>query len=96
MNRLGNVIVPNSSYGEIIETVLLPALEDIRKERMEQTGLTGTELWKGFGTVELCCELGNRVCDENSLLFAPYSRGLAVGNKYVFFWHLRRTSSSIR
>ena len=25
--------------------------------------------------------------DENSLLFAPYSRGLAVGNKYVF-WHL--------
>ena len=69
LNRLGNVIVPNSSYGEIIENVVLPALEDIRKERMEQTGLTGTELWKGFGTVELCWELGNRVCDENSLLF---------------------------
>ena len=27
--RLGNVIVPNSSYGEIIEEVVMPALEDI-------------------------------------------------------------------
>ncbi|DAC15755.1 MAG TPA: hypothetical protein D7I01_06860, partial [Candidatus Poseidoniales archaeon] len=39
--RLGNVIVPTSSYGEIIESVVMPALEDIRKERLEQTGLTG-------------------------------------------------------
>ena len=45
LNRLGNVIVPNSSYGEIIERVVLPALEEIRTERIEQTGLSGTELW---------------------------------------------------
>ena len=69
LNRLGNVIVPNSSYGEIIEKVVLPALEDIRNDRIKQTGLSGTELWKGFGTVELCWELGNRVCDEKSILF---------------------------
>ena len=41
--RLGNVIVPNASYGEIIEAVVLPVLEDIRKigllklEKKEQT-----------------------------------------------------------
>ena len=68
LNRLGSVIVPNSSYGESIEAVVMPALEDIRSERIESTGLSGTELWKGFGTVELCWELGRRVCDENSIL----------------------------
>ena len=69
LNRLGNVIVPNSSYGEIIEEVVLPALEGIRKDRMDDTGLIATELWKGFGTVELCWELGRRVCDKNSILY---------------------------
>ena len=41
--RLGNVIVPNASYGEIIEAVVLPVLEDIgmtdlqKPEKKEQT-----------------------------------------------------------
>ena len=35
--RLGNVIVPNSSYGEIIEAVVLPVLEDIRNDRLKET-----------------------------------------------------------
>ena len=32
------------SSGKIIEKVVLPALEDIRNERIKQTGLSGTEL----------------------------------------------------
>ena len=36
--RLGNVIVPNASYGEIIEKMVLPVLEDIRNDRLAETG----------------------------------------------------------
>ena len=51
--RLGNVIVPTSSYGEIIEAVVMPALEEIRTERLAETGLTGADAWLGFGSIHL-------------------------------------------
>ena len=54
--RLGNVIVPNSSYGEIIEEVVMPALEDIYQSRLEETGLTGADAWIGFGSIHLVWE----------------------------------------
>ena len=47
--RLGNVIVPNASYGEIIEAVVLPVLEDIYNDRLAQTEKTGADAWIGFG-----------------------------------------------
>jgi len=65
LNRLGNVIVPNECYGEIIETVVLPWLEDIEAERTEE--LSGNP-WLGFGSVELCWAMGDRIEDEGSLL----------------------------
>lgn len=61
LNRLGNVIVPNASYGEILEATVLPVLEDIRRDRMERTGLEGPALWHGFGSIELIWELGDRL-----------------------------------
>jgi len=65
LNRLGNVIVPNECYGEIIETVVLPWLEDIEAERTaEKSG----NPWLGFGSVELCWAMGDRIEDEGSLL----------------------------
>ena len=65
LNRLGNVIVPNECYGEIIEAVVLPWLEDIEAERTaEQSG----NPWLGFGSVELCWAMGDRIEDEGSLL----------------------------
>jgi len=65
LNRLGNVIVPNECYGEIIEAVVLPWLEDIEAERTaEQPG----NPWLGFGSVELCWAMGDRIEDEGSLL----------------------------
>ncbi|MEC7484295.1 MAG: deoxyhypusine synthase family protein, partial [Candidatus Thermoplasmatota archaeon] len=51
--RLGNVIVPNASYGEIIEAVVMPALEDIYNDRLKETGKTGADAWIGFGSIHL-------------------------------------------
>ena len=65
LNRLGNVIVPNECYGEIIEAVVLPWLEDIEAER---TAEQPSNPWLGFGSVELCWAMGDRIEDEGSLL----------------------------
>jgi deoxyhypusine synthase len=35
LNRLGNVIIPNECYGEILEQVVLPWLQEIEAERRE-------------------------------------------------------------
>ena len=59
--RLGNVIVPNSSYGEIIEAVVMPALEEIYQDRLKETGKTGADAWIGFGSIHLVWELGKQV-----------------------------------
>ena len=67
--RLGNVIVPTSSYGEIIEAVVMPALEDIRKERLEETGLSGADAWVGFGSIHLVWALGEKIGTEDSLIY---------------------------
>lgn len=70
VNRLGNVLVPNSSYGEILEAKLRPLLAEWTK---------GT---KHFGTRELCAKLGewagrepNR---EQSLLYWAHRNGIPV------------------
>ena len=64
--RLGNVIVPNSSYGEIIEEVVMPVLEDIYNDRLKETGKTGADAWIGFGSIHLVWELGKRICQIGS------------------------------
>ena len=95
LNRLGNVIVPNECYGEIIEAVVLPWLEDIEAERTaEQSG----NPWLGFGSVELCWAMGDRIEDEGSLLhWAAKHRipivipGLSdgsIGSQSVSYTHL--------
>lgn len=66
--RLGNVIVPTSSYGEVIERVVMPALEDIREERLATTGKTGADAWLGFGSIHLVWALGERIGTEDSLI----------------------------
>ena len=66
LNRLGNVIVPNECYGEILEQSVLPWLEEIEKERR---GINPENPWHGFGSVELCWAFGDRIEDENSLLY---------------------------
>ena len=65
LNRLGNVVIPNECYGEILERVLLPWLSEIEDERKSKDG---DNPWRGFGSVELCWAIGDRIEDENSLL----------------------------
>ena len=76
--RLGNVIVPNSSYGEIIEEVVMPALEDIYQSRLEETGLTGADAWIGFGSIHLVWELGKRLGKEDSLIYWAWKNKIPV------------------
>ena len=59
LNRLGNVLVPNDSYGIIIEKKILPMLEALYKEGKKEVS-----------TTELCREIGLRCCNDvfNSVL----------------------------
>ena len=65
LNRLGNVVIPNECYGEILEQVVLPWLQEIEVERREADP---DNPWLGFGSVELCWAMGDRIDDESSLL----------------------------
>jgi deoxyhypusine synthase len=58
LNRLGNVLVPNDSYGIVIEQKILPMLEELYREGKRE-----------FSTAELCREIGLRCCDETSILY---------------------------
>jgi deoxyhypusine synthase len=58
VNRLGNVLVPNESYGLIIEEKMQGLLEDLWKEGMRE-----------MSSSEFCREIGRRVCNESSILF---------------------------
>ena len=65
LNRLGNVVIPNDCYGEILEQVVLPWLGEIEAER---STVSSDNPWLGFGSVELCWAMGDRIEDDSSLL----------------------------
>jgi deoxyhypusine synthase len=58
INRLGNVLVPNESYGIIIEQKIQGLLETLWKEGVREVS-----------SRRLCQEIGKRVCNESSILF---------------------------
>lgn len=70
VNRLGNVLVPNESYGEILEERLQPWLVEMFAQR------------KRWSTSDFCRELGVRVArearSEGSLLRACAERGVPI------------------
>ena len=84
LNRLGNILVPNESYGIILEAKLQPWLRDIYKER------------KAWSTKELLWEFGRRVGDKGSILYwcsrnkipviVPAITDGAVGYQLWSFW----------
>jgi deoxyhypusine synthase len=58
INRLGNVLVPNDSYGTIIEEKMQKLLQSLWEEgKREVSGR------------ELCQEIGLRCCNETSILY---------------------------
>jgi deoxyhypusine synthase len=58
MNRLGNVLVPNDSYGTIIEEKVQALLQELWKE--DKREISGSQLVR---------EIGNRCCNETSILY---------------------------
>ena len=58
INRLGNVLVPNDSYGTLIEDKMQALLQDLWREGMRE--VSGSQL---------CREIGLRCCNESSILY---------------------------
>jgi deoxyhypusine synthase len=58
IHRLGNIFIPNRSYGEVIEEKLQPILADIYAKGKRH-----------LSTYELCWEIGSRLDDKNSILY---------------------------
>jgi deoxyhypusine synthase len=66
ISRIGNVLVPNESYGEIIEEKMLKFLSEIYGEGKRE-----------LATYELCWEIGKRL-DETSLLYWCWKNSIPV------------------
>ncbi|HYT00276.1 MAG TPA: deoxyhypusine synthase [Thermoplasmata archaeon] len=89
INRLGNVLVPNKSYGQVLERKLVPVLRD---------------LWdsgrRAFSTKELLWEFGRRTQSHESLLWWAWKNRIpvyvpaifdgAVGYQLWAFWQDHR------
>jgi deoxyhypusine synthase len=58
INRLGNVLVPNESYGIIIEEKMQELLSALWDEGVREVS-----------SRELCWEMGRRLCNESSILY---------------------------
>lgn len=84
VNRLGNVLVPNESYGIVLERKLQPWLRDIYRTK------------KAWSTKELLWEFGRRAGDRGSILYwcwknkipviVPAITDGAVGYQLWSFW----------
>jgi deoxyhypusine synthase len=67
INRLGNVLVPNDSYGIIIEQKIQALLQDLYKEGKRE--LSASQLTR---------EIGLRCCNETSILYWAAKHGIPV------------------
>jgi deoxyhypusine synthase len=92
INRLGNVLVPNESYGIVLEEKLQPMIAEIYAERKE------------ISTYELVWEIGKRLQKEKNRedsiiywawknqipIFIPGIMDGAVGSQLWLFWQTHR------
>lgn len=67
INRLGNVLVPNESYGVIIEKKMQSLLQDLWKEGVREVSPS-----------QLCREIGKRLCNETSILYWAAENNIPV------------------
>ena len=67
VNRLGNVLVPNASYGLIIEKKMQGLLQSLWEEGAREVS-----------SAELCSEIGKRLCNESSILHWAAKNGIPV------------------
>jgi len=67
INRLGNVLVPNESYGMIIEEKMRELLQNLWDEGVRE-----------ISTSQLCREIGKRICSESSILYWAVKKDIPV------------------
>jgi len=67
VNRLGNVLVPNDSYGIVIEQKMRKLLQDLWKEGVKEVSSS-----------QLCREIGLRICNETSILYWAAKNNIPV------------------
>jgi deoxyhypusine synthase len=67
VNRLGNVLVPDESYGLIIEEKMQTLLQDLWKEGEKEVSSS-----------RLCREIGRRICNESSILYWAAKNEISV------------------
>ncbi len=91
INRLGNVLVPNESYGEVMENFMMPILEELYEEKKE------------WGGRELIDEFGKRIDNEDSILYwahkndiPVYVPGITDGSFGAQLWSFREMHSDFR
>jgi deoxyhypusine synthase len=65
-HRLGNILIPQESYGLVIESFTIQMLKEITGEK------------KSFSSRELAEEVGKRLRDENSILRSAYEKKVPV------------------
>ena len=66
INRLGNIFVPNDSYGIIIEDKMREFLADMHRKKRE------------LATYEFCWELGKRIKNKDSILYWSWKNKIPV------------------
>jgi len=67
INRLGNVLVPNESYGAIIEEKTQALLEELWRSGIKEVS-----------TRQLCNEIGKRICNDASILYWAAKNNIPV------------------
>jgi deoxyhypusine synthase len=88
INRLGNILVPDDSYGLVLEERLIPMFEEILEGR------------NSISTRELIDQVGSRIDDESSLLhwchrnkvpiFVPGITDGSFGSQIWMYWQTHR------
>jgi deoxyhypusine synthase len=66
INRLGNVFIPNESYGIILEELMQPILSELWESKKE------------WAASELIAEFGKRMDNEDSIIYWAHKNGIPV------------------
>ena len=66
INRLGNILIPNESYGIILEDKMQSMLKEIAKEK------------SSFSTREIIHEFGKMIDNEDSILYWIYKNNIPI------------------
>ena len=66
INRLGNILVPNESYVEVLEKNMIPILEELYKIKKE------------WSPRELTYEFGKGINDNNSILYQAAKKNIPI------------------